>query len=80
MVNSFERHKNLTESILYAANNWKVDTGWTNHLEQINIVCKQNEEMLEMLQQAYNYLDGKPEDWHMKEQIKQLITEATTLP
>lgn len=35
----FEKYENLAQSILYAANNWKINKGWTTHLEEINNLC-----------------------------------------
>ncbi len=40
----FENYPDLRDSILHAANNWKTDSSWSNHLEQINILCKSSAE------------------------------------
>jgi len=36
----FEKHKDLTISIEHAANYWKTDSTWSNHLYQINLLCE----------------------------------------
>jgi len=35
----FEYYENLRDSVLHAATHWKTDRLWSNHLEQINIIC-----------------------------------------
>lgn len=48
-MQAFEKHKGLSDSILFGAHNWKISTGWTNHLEQINKVCEEYNEMVELI-------------------------------
>lgn len=72
----FEKHNELTESILFAAHNWKVNTGWTNHLEQINIICQQHSDLKDMLQKFINVAE---DEMISSNNLCDTITEAEIL-
>lgn len=78
-MQAFEKHKELADSIQFAAHNWKVNTGWTNHLEQINKVCSEHCEMLEMLVKVskLRILTEMSNPHPIKEDILNLIKQST---
>jgi|GEM_PF-6792452 len=42
---AFESHEPLQSIIWHAANYWKVDTGWSELLHEINKLCVRNEQL-----------------------------------
>ncbi len=78
---AFERHKDLTDSILYGAHNWKMQgvESWSNHLHQINKLCELNAELVKACKMAFdNMRNGESKTKYRFITVINALQEAIT--